>query len=295
VTGWAGRHWRLGLRLAGAGLLAATGAIHLVLYWTGYQSVATIGALFLVQVGAVFAVASLVLVSASRLFAAVGAGLALATLCAYLVAIWHGLFGFTEIRTTAGIAAGLIEVAAFATLATLAVYPATPGQPAAAAAAGNPVLARLHAIASAGAPGARLAVAGISVLALAAFGIAVGRAVVPGPASASGGLRTATVGGVRVLTNAQGFTLYWFAPDTASKSACYGTCTAYWPPATGTPSKDAGIPGTLATIRRSDGTTQITYNGHPLYTYVLDTGPGQTSGNDRNLNGGLWHEMTVAP
>jgi hypothetical protein len=107
VTGWPrGRHWRLGLRLAGAGLLAATGAIHLDLYWTGYRSIATIGPLLLLQVSAVIAVAGVVLVSASRLLAAIGAGLALASLCAYLVAVWHGLFGFTEIRTTAGIAAG---------------------------------------------------------------------------------------------------------------------------------------------------------------------------------------------
>jgi predicted lipoprotein with Yx(FWY)xxD motif len=298
VSGWPRRHWRLGLRLAGAGLLAATGAIHLDLYWTGYRSVATIGLLFLLQVGAVFAVAAVVLVSASRLFAAVGAGLALATLCAYLVAIWHGLFGFTEIRTSAGIAAGLIEVAAFAALATLAVAPAAPAVPAAPAgsptATGNPALARLNAIASAGVPGAGPAVIGICALALVAFGIAVARAAGPGSASAGGGLKTESIGGVRVLTNARGFTLYWFAADTTTRSACYGTCAAYWPPVTGTPSKGPGIPGKLATIKRSDGTSQITYNGHPLYTYVGDSAPGQASGNNLNLNGGLWHEVTAS-
>ncbi len=293
VSGWPRRRWRLGLRLAGAGLLAATGAIHLDLYWTGYRSIATIGPLFLLQVSAVIAVAAVVLVSASRLLAAVGAGLALATLCAYLVAVWHGLFGFTEIRTTAGIAAGLIEVAAFAALATLAVSPATPGQPAAPTAAGNPALARLQARASAGVPGAGTAVIGICVLALVAFGIAVARAAGPGSASADGGLKTASIGGVRVLTNAQGFTLYWFAADTPTTSACYGTCAAYWPPVTGTPSPGPGVPGKLATIKRSDGTSQITYNGHPLYTYVGDTASGQASGNNLNLNGGLWHEVIV--
>jgi predicted lipoprotein with Yx(FWY)xxD motif len=294
VTGWPRRrYWRLGLRLAGAGLLAATGAIHLDLYLTGYRSIATIGSLFLLQVMAVFAVAAVVLVSASRLLAAVGAGLALATLCGYLVAVWNGLFGFTEIRTTAGIAAGLIEVAAFAALATLGVFPATPGQPAALTAADNPALARLHAMASAGVPGAGRAVTGICVLALVAFGVAVARAAGAGSASASGGLKTATIGGVRVLTNARGITLYWFAPDTATGSACYGTCATYWPPVTGTPSLGPGVPGKLATIKRSDGTTQITYNGHPLYTYVLDTALGQANGNNLNVNGGLWHEVTV--
>jgi predicted lipoprotein with Yx(FWY)xxD motif len=293
VTGW-DRHWRLGLRLAGAGLLAATGTIHLDLYWSGYRSIATIGVLFLLQVGAVFAVAGVMLVSASRLFAAVGAGLALATLCAYLVAVWNGLFRFTEIRTTAGIAAGLIEVAAFAALATLAVFPTAPGQAARQTAADNPALARLHAMASTGVPGAGWAVTGICVLALAAFGFAVARAAGPGSAPASGGLKTATIGGVKVLTSAKGFTLYWFAPDTATTSACYGSCTAYWPPVTGKPSLSPGVPGKLATIKRSGGAMQITYNGHPLYTYVGDTAPGQAFGNNLNLNGGLWHEVTVS-
>jgi predicted lipoprotein with Yx(FWY)xxD motif len=48
------------------------------------------------------------------------------------------------------------------------------------------------------------------------------------------------------------------------------------------------------TITRSDGTTQAVYNGHPLYTYIADTAPGQAHGNNLNLNGGLWHEVTVS-
>ena len=55
-----------------------------------------------------------------------------------------------------------------------------------------------------------------------------------------------------------------------------------------------GVTGTLGTIKRSDGTTQATYNGHPLYTYIADTAPGQAHGNNLNLNGGLWHEVTVS-
>jgi predicted lipoprotein with Yx(FWY)xxD motif len=294
VTSWAGRHWRLGLRLAGAGLLAATGAIHLDLYWTGYRSVATIGLLFLLQVGAVIAVAAVVAVSASRLFAAVGAGLALATLSAYLLAVWHGLFGFTEIRTTAGIAAGLIEVAAFAALATLAVSPSAPGAAGVPPAAGKPALTGLRGMAAAAVPGAGPAVIGVCALSLVVFGITLARATAPESASAGGGLKTATIGGVRVLTNARGLTLYWFAADTPAKSACYGTCAAYWPPVSGNPTKGPGVPGKVATIKRSDGTTQITYNGHPLYTYVGDTTPGQASGNNLNVNGGLWHDVAVA-
>ena len=52
--------------------------------------------------------------------------------------------------------------------------------------------------------------------------------------------------------------------------------------------------GKLGTIKRSDGTTQATYNGHALYTYIADIAPGQAHGNNLNLNGGLWHEVTVS-
>jgi predicted lipoprotein with Yx(FWY)xxD motif len=278
---------QLGLRLAGAGLLAATGAIHLDLYLTGYRSIPTLGWLFLLQVISAFALAAAVLATGSRLTAAAGAGFALATLGGYLLSTWAGLFGFKEIRTTAGVVAGVIEVAAFAALAALAAAPATHGRPA----GPTPPAGRLQA----GIPGARRAVAGISLAALLVFGISVAQAGGPAPAPASAGaaLKTARIGGVTVLTNAQGFTLYWFAPDTSTRSACYGTCAGYWPPVTGTPSAGPGIPGTLGAVKRSDGTTQITYDGHPLYTYVGDTAPGQAFGNNLNLNGGLWHEVTV--
>jgi len=56
----------------------------------------------------------------------------------------------------------------------------------------------------------------------------------------------------------------------------------------------SGVAGTVSTITRSDGSSQATYNGHPLYTYVSDTSPGQASGNNLNLNGGVWHEVTVS-
>ena len=97
-----------------------------------------------------------------------------------------------------------------------------------------------------------------------------------------------------MLTNAQGFTLYSFAPDTTATSACYGSCAAYWPPVTGPAAHTAALPGSFGTIHRTDGTTQATYNGHPLYTYIGDSAPGQAHGNNLNLNGGLWHEITVS-
>ena len=292
------RLWRLGLRVAGAGLLAATGAIHLDLYLTGYRSIPTIGWLFLLQVITAFGLAAAVLATGSRLIAAAGAGFALATLGGYLLSIWVGLFGFREIRTTAGIVAGIIEVAAFAALAALAATPAATAQQTRQATGGSRLLiwfrdSQLVAGVQAGIPGAGRAVAGMSIAALVVLGISVAAAGGPAPAAASGTLKTAKIGGVTVLTTIKGLTLYWFAPDTPTRSNCNGVCAGYWPPLTGTPSAGPDVTGTLGTIKRSDGTIQVTYNGHPLYTYVGDTIPGQAFGNNLNLNGGLWHEMTV--
>jgi predicted lipoprotein with Yx(FWY)xxD motif len=237
---------------------------------------------------AAFVLAVAVLAWGSRVAAAAGAGIAVAALGGYLLSVWVGLFGFTEVRTTAGITAGITEVAAFATLATLALTPAAGGQPARSA-GGGPVLARLRA----GVAGAGWLVAAASLIALAVLGVSLAQA--PGPAPAApGNLKTATIHGLTVLTNARGFTLYWFAPDTPTRSNCTGTCAAYWPPATGTPVAGPGLTGTLGTIKRPDGTTQATYNGHPLYTYIGDTAPGQAHGNGLNLNGGLWHETTTS-
>jgi predicted lipoprotein with Yx(FWY)xxD motif len=113
-------------------------------------------------------------------------------------------------------------------------------------------------------------------------------------AASSSALRTAAIGGAAVLTNAQGFTLYSFAPDTATVSKCTGGCAQIWPPVTGPATAGPGVPGTLGTIARSDGATQATYNGHPLYTYAGDTRPGQASGNGINASGGIWHEVTTS-
>src|ERR1700734_3676865 len=138
--GWA----RIALRVAGGGLLIATAAIHLDLYLTGYRTIPTIGWLFLLQVIGAFGLALAVLaiprrpaaaLLASRLAAAAGAGFALATLGGYLLSVWTGLFGFKEVRTTAGITAGIVEVAAFVVLAALALAPAPADRGAAAPAA----------------------------------------------------------------------------------------------------------------------------------------------------------------
>jgi len=112
-------------------------------------------------------------------------------------------------------------------------------------------------------------------------------------AAAAGGLKTANIGGVAVLTNAKGFTLYSFAPDTPTTSKCNGACAQNWPPVTG-PASAAGVTGTFGTIKRSDGSVQATFDGHPLYTFAGDTAPGQAKGNGLNAAGGLWHEITTS-
>jgi predicted lipoprotein with Yx(FWY)xxD motif len=114
------------------------------------------------------------------------------------------------------------------------------------------------------------------------------------PAAGSSELRTAKIGGATVVTNAKGLTLYWFVPDTATTSKCNASCATFWPPVKGPVTAGAGVTGKLATIKRADGSAQATYNGHPLYTYVGDHAPGQATGDGLNVNGGVWHEVTVS-
>jgi predicted lipoprotein with Yx(FWY)xxD motif len=284
----------LALRLAGAALLAATASIHLDLYLTGYNSIPTIGWLFLLQIDAAFVLAAAIAATGSRLAAAAGAGFAIATLGGYLLSLWVGLFGFREVRTTAGIVAGVIEVAAFAILGALAVLPAD-------AAVASPI-GRMDAVVGKAADrvpgGSRTTGAGLGAISLVALIVFVASVASAGgtttPVSSGGSnlLKTTTIARVTVLTNAKGFTLYWFAPDSPTKSACNGSCAAYWPPVKGPATLAPGVPGTLTTITRSDGSKQAAYDGHPLYTYLADSKPGQASGNNITLNGGRWHEVT---
>jgi predicted lipoprotein with Yx(FWY)xxD motif len=286
------------LRVAGSGLLIATAAIHLDLYLTGYRTIPVIGWLFLLQVIAAFGLGLAVLaiprrlITASRLTAGAGAGFALATLSGYLLSVWTGLFGFTEVRTGAGIAAGLVEVAAFVVLAALALAPAPANAPAGGAAAAPATFPAQ--ISPAAARAARMTAAGLAAVALLLLGLAVAGAGPAAPAATGTALKTATIGGTPVLTNATGFTLYSFAPDTPASSKCYGSCAVYWPPVTGTTAAGQGLPGKVTTITRTDGSHQLTYNGHPLYTYIGDTAPGQARGNNLNLNGGLWHDVPAS-
>ncbi|HWM95607.1 MAG TPA: hypothetical protein VNO54_00995 [Streptosporangiaceae bacterium] len=287
VRGDRGSRLQLRLRISGALLLAVSASIHLDLYLTGYRKIPTIGWLFLLQVIVGFVLTIAALVSRTRLAAAASAALALSTLGAYLLAVWIGLFGFKEIRTRAGIAAGLIEVAAFATLA-LAAVTAGPAR-----ASGAPRRARARAQSAMSLVVG--SVSAVSVAALALLGVAVVSAGGSPVAAADVGatLKTARIGGVDVLTNANGLTLYWFAPDTRTSSECTGSCAIYWPPVSGSPAASPGVTGKLGTIKRPGGGLQATYEGHPLYTYIGDSAPGQANGNELDLNGGFWYDIRV--
>jgi len=255
--------------IVGAAFLIAAGAIHLDLYLTGYRSIPTIGWLFLVQVISAFVLAAAILVTRLALAAAAGAAFALGTLAGYLLSLKVGLFGFTEVRTTAGIVAAVIDVAAFAALAI--------------------------AVASAYDLGRRVLplTAAVSIIALALLSVALATPKAAPVAAGAQVLQARQIGGVTVLTNAKGLTLYSFAPDSPTKSACYGSCASYWPPVPGHASAGPGVTGQLGTITRTDGTTQAVYDGHPLYTYIGDSAPGQDAGNNINLNGGLWLDVPV--
>jgi len=90
--------------------------------------------------------------------------------------------------------------------------------------------------------------------------------------------------------------LYLFEKDSPNTSACTASCPRYWPPllVTGTPTAGAGVSSAqLGVITRADGTKQVTYNGHPLYTFALDSTPGDTNGQALDEFGAKWY--LIAP
>ena len=114
----------------------------------------------------------------------------------------------------------------------------------------------------------------------------------------SGGpsVKLASTGLGKVLVDAQGRTLYLFEADKGTMSACDGACASIWPPVTtkGKPTAGAGLAASkLGTAKRSDGTTGLTYNGHPLYTYAGDTAAGQTRGQGLDDYGAEWYALSA--
>ena len=94
-----------------------------------------------------------------------------------------------------------------------------------------------------------------------------------------------------VLVDSEGMTVYTFGKDKGNTSSCYGACAENWPPVIteGAPTAGEGaMSSQLGTAKRKDGTLQVTYAGHPLYTYVGDQSPGEANGNELNFFGGEW-------
>ena len=95
-----------------------------------------------------------------------------------------------------------------------------------------------------------------------------------------------------ILVDGSGRTLYLFQADTRTSSTCYGSCATYWPPllTEGAPKAGAGANASLlGTTKRTDGTTEVTYAGHPLYYVVTDHNPGDATGQAVNNFGALWN------
>ena len=100
-----------------------------------------------------------------------------------------------------------------------------------------------------------------------------------------------------ILVDSRGITLYDFPPDKAGKSTCYGACAALWPPllTNGKPLAGPGAKASLlGTTKRKDGKVEVTYNGHPLYYFVTDRKPGQTTGQGVNQFGAPWWVLSAA-
>jgi predicted lipoprotein with Yx(FWY)xxD motif len=99
-----------------------------------------------------------------------------------------------------------------------------------------------------------------------------------------------------ILVNSGGRTIYLFLADKGTKSSCNSSaCVLYWPPVLtkGAPQAGAGVKASLlGTTRRADGTTEVTYAGHPLYYFISDKKPGDVTGQGINGFGGLWYVLS---
>ena len=124
-----------------------------------------------------------------------------------------------------------------------------------------------------------------------------------GPTSTAGGASSvATVSAAStslgmILVDGSGRTLYLFEKDQPNQSACAGACAAAWPvdQSSGTPKAGSGVTASmLGTIKRSDNTTQVTYNQHPLYYFQGDSGTGQHNGQGVDAFGAKWYVVTPA-
>jgi predicted lipoprotein with Yx(FWY)xxD motif len=143
----------------------------------------------------------------------------------------------------------------------------------------------------------RRSIAGLAVLALAAAIFAGGAAIASSATSRHATVKTGTSALGRIIVDGRSHTLYLFKKDTHGKSACAGACAQNWPPllTRGKPKAGRSAKASLlGTTRRSDGTTQVTYRKHPLYTFVGDNGKrGSTKGEGITAFGARWYVVTA--
>jgi predicted lipoprotein with Yx(FWY)xxD motif len=142
-----------------------------------------------------------------------------------------------------------------------------------------------------------LSLSGLTIIILIVSACASGTPVAPAASNPSGPVvisvgQTTSLGSF--LVDPKGMTLYLYTKDTPNTSNCYGSCAGYWPPllTTGAPVAGTGVTASmLGTTKRTDGSTQVTYNGWPLYYYVSDKTAGDTTGeNVQNV----WFVITPA-
>ncbi|HEY7623163.1 MAG TPA: hypothetical protein VH834_25535 [Solirubrobacteraceae bacterium] len=133
----------------------------------------------------------------------------------------------------------------------------------------------------------------IAVLVLTAAMLAGLTAIASSATSKPATVKTGTSALGRIVVDGKSHTLYLFQKDRHGKSACSGACARSWPPllTKGAPKAGTGAKSSLlGTTMRSDGTTQVTYNKHPLYTFVGDNGkPGSTAGQGLDAFGARWY------
>jgi predicted lipoprotein with Yx(FWY)xxD motif len=135
---------------------------------------------------------------------------------------------------------------------------------------------------------------GVTAIAVLALGAGVAAA---NPTARSATVTTAQTGLGRIVVDGRGRSLYLFEKDTRGRSACSGVCAAYWPPLL-TSGKSIAIKGAkaslLGSVRRADGSRQVSYAGHPLYFFSGDSRRGQTNGEGLQDFGAGWYTLTAA-
>jgi predicted lipoprotein with Yx(FWY)xxD motif len=134
----------------------------------------------------------------------------------------------------------------------------------------------------------------ITIVAAAVLLTSLSTALAASKSASRATVSTAKTGLGKVIVNSRGRTLYLFEKDKRHRSTCSGACAAYWPPLIAHRKLIAAggaKQSLIGTIKRANGTRQVTYAGHPVYTYVLDTRRGQTKGEGSTLFAGGWDAL----